>query len=298
MKTIRFILILFIAYQYSIYSQIITDLIKPLHLQAGKTDSVLISDIYYSENYNVSFLPNKNINVRYNEDKEILTLSPSEKFEGLGLIDFKVNDSVYTIPFYSEIVQNHTFELKLKYHPEKVNLFASFNGWNRENLPMNYDKKSDAYSVSVPLEPGSYQYKFYVKGNEFLDPENQDSIPNGLGGYNSVINIPDRHPEKCYLFLDGYNATDTQIGISFRYSNNKYRSPVKRDEIIALLNNQSVSSKQVTTVGNTFIVTFEKDKLNGENVIRTAVNRNGLPSNIQTIRLYNSKPQGDNKPQN
>jgi glycosidase len=294
MKTIRFILILFIAYQYSIYSQIITDLIKPLHLQAGKTDSVLISDIYYSENYNVSFLPNKIIDVRYNEDKEILTLSPSEKFEGLGLIDFKVNDSLFTIPFYSEIVQNHAFQLKLKYHPEKVNLFASFNGWNRENLPMNYEKKSNTYSVSVPLEPGSYQYKFYVKGNEFLDPENPDSIPNGLGGYNSVINIPDRHPEKCYLFLDGCKTTDTQIGISFRYRNNKYRSPVKRDEIIALLNNQSVSPKQVTTVGDIFIVTFEKDKLNGENVIRTAVNRNGLPSNIQTIRLYNSKPQGDN----
>ena len=148
---------------------------------------MLISDVYYSKNYDINFLPNKNINVNYDKTKGILALEPSNNFEGLGIIDFKIDDSLYAIPFYSEIIQNHTFVLNLKKQAQKVNLFGSFNGWNRDDLPMKYDTKSKTYSVTVQLEPGSYQYKYLNDGNEFLDPSNNDSIPNGLGGYNSEI---------------------------------------------------------------------------------------------------------------
>ncbi len=292
MKIFRFTLFLFITYYFNIFPQGISDLIKPLHLQAGVSDTIIISDIYYADNYDINFLPNKNVKVNYDTNNGILAVKPGEKVEGLGLIDFEVNDSIYSIPFYSEIVQNHTFELKLKDHPERVTLFASFNGWNRENLPMNYDKKNKIYSVSVPLEPGSYQYKYNIKGREILDPANKDSIPNGLGGYNSVINIPDLHPEKSYLFVNGYEKTNDRITISFTYTNSKYRSPVEPDEIVALYNNSEVSRNRISTAANKFLITIDSAAFKGENVLRVAVNRNGLPSNIQTVRFYNGVPEG------
>ena len=268
MKAVRLILFIFLAYQVNTVPQAITDLIKPLHLQAGRTDTLLISDIYYSDHYNLSFLPNKNIQISYNNSAGTIVVKPDDEFQGLDLIDFTVNDSVYSIPYFSKIIYNHTFDLRLKDSPEKVNLFGSFNGWNRQNLPMKYDKRGRNYSVSVPLEPGSYQYKYYIQGREILDPANKDSIPNGLGGYNSVVVIPDLHPENCYLFVNGYEKADNLITINFTYTNSKYRAPVKKDEIIALYNNSSVSPDRISTAANKFLITLDSTKLDGENVLR------------------------------
>ena len=160
---------------------------------------------------------------------------------------------------------------------------------------MKYDKKNKIYSVSVPLEPGSYQYKYNIQGKEILDPANRDSISNGLGGYNSVITIPDLHPEKSYLFVNGYEKVNDRMTISFSYSNSKYRTPVKRDEIIALYNNSAVTQDRISTAANKFLITIDSALFKGENVLRVAVNRNGLPSNIQTLRFYNGEPEGINE---
>ncbi|HSD64655.1 MAG TPA: hypothetical protein VLB50_12700, partial [Ignavibacteriaceae bacterium] len=286
MKIFDKILILIAACQIIILPQEITDLIKPLNLKAGISDTILISDLYYAPDYQINLLPNKNIRIDYDKNKEILIVKPDNKFEGFGLIDFKVNNSVYSIPYFSRIIENHKFELNSGEHPANVNLFGSFNGWNRENLTMKYDKKTRTYSVSVPLSPGNYQYKYKIQDKEILDPDNADSIPNGLGGFNSVVNILNPHPEKCYLFIDNYENSKGQVTISFIYSNSKYKSPVKRDEIIGLLNNKSIPPVRISTAANKFLVTIDSTDLKGENVLRVAVNRNGQPSNIQTVMFY------------
>jgi len=287
-------LLLLIISNLKIFPQNITDIIKPLHLQTGKADTILISDIFYSNNYNATFLANKNVKVEYDKSEKTVVLKPDDQFEGLDLINFKVNDSIYTMPYYSESISNYTFSLRLKDLPEKVNLFGSFNGWNRENLPMTHDKKNRVYSVSIPLEPGTYQYKYNLQGKEILDPDNKDSIPNGLGGYNSVVFIPNLHPEECYLFVNGYDNNKGGMTISFTYRNNKYREPVRREEIIALYNNSAVPQERISTAANKFLVTVDSTNIKGENVLRVAVNRKGLASNIQTLRFYDGEPEGNN----
>ena len=293
MKKTGLLFLIFISFCVTVFPQGIKDIIKPVHLRAGITDTLLVSDLFYSDNYDISVIPVSSVNAVYNKNGKTLAVKPDSKFEGIGLINFTLNDSLYAIPFYSDIVKNHTFYLNLKDHPERVNLFASFNGWNRENLPMEYDKKKKSYSVTVPLEPGTYQYKFYVMGDEFIDPENPDSIPNGLGGYNSVITMPDPHPEESYLFVNSYEKTADRITVSFSYSNSKYRYPVRREEITALYNNSVLPQERVSTAANRFLVTIDSAKLKGENVLRVFVNRNGLPSNIQTLRFYNGEPEGN-----
>ena len=42
------------------------------------------------------------------------------------------------------------------------------------------------YEILIPLDPGRYEYKFYVDGVEVVDTANPVKVPNGLGDYNSV----------------------------------------------------------------------------------------------------------------
>ena len=67
---------------------------------AGEKDTVLISDIFYSDNYNIKLIPSANIKEDFNSKNGTLTLKPGDHFEGLGLIDFKLNDSLYAIPYF------------------------------------------------------------------------------------------------------------------------------------------------------------------------------------------------------
>ena len=48
-------LLVFIFFNGIMLAQIKSEIIKPIALTTGKTDSILISDLFYSKNYNVSF---------------------------------------------------------------------------------------------------------------------------------------------------------------------------------------------------------------------------------------------------
>lgn len=54
-----YFLILFIFISNPIHAQVINDLIQPVHLTSGEPDSILVSDLFYAKNHNVSFYPNK-----------------------------------------------------------------------------------------------------------------------------------------------------------------------------------------------------------------------------------------------
>ncbi len=146
------------------YSQEIYDIIKPINLTAGIPDTILISDIFYAENYNLKFDKNENINVNWLPKKNWLILNANKNFEGMTLIPFSFYSKKYFIPVKSEIIQSVLFQFKPEGNPKRVNLFGSFNGWNRESIPMK--NENGVYKVSVPLNPGRYEYKFFVDGNE------------------------------------------------------------------------------------------------------------------------------------
>ena len=80
--------------------------------------------------------------------------------------------------------------------------------------------------------------------------------------------------------------------VSFTYSNNKFRQPVRREEIVALYNNSVVRQERISTAANEFLITVDSANNEGVNVLRVSVNRNGLASNLQTLRFYNGLPIG------
>ncbi len=97
-----------------------------------------------------------------------------------------------TVSAGPEIVNNEVI-FRFKYpSANKVNLAGTFNNWNQNALPM---KLQDGYwTVKLHLDAGSYEYKFVVDGNTWIeDPNALEYVPDPYGGKNSVITLKDEN---------------------------------------------------------------------------------------------------------
>ena len=67
----------------------INDLIEPIALVSGLSDTIPVGDIFYTEKYNLQFEDHKNINIRYLKETGLLILHADTSLEGLSIIPFK-----------------------------------------------------------------------------------------------------------------------------------------------------------------------------------------------------------------
>lgn len=105
-------------------------------------------------------------------------------------------------------------QLRFNGSAETVKAKGEFNAWNPENTTL--DRDGDSFTTSLTLNPGTYQYLLVVDGKEILDPANADSVSNGMGGWNSVINSP--RTEKSELpWLT--TESSSQLTITLKTSN-------------------------------------------------------------------------------
>lgn len=70
---------------------------------------------------------------------------------------------------------------------KKVSLAGSFNNWNTQRLSAKKDSKGN-WAAKVNLKPGRYEYKFFVDGSWWNDPQSS-SVWNTFGSQNSVIEV-------------------------------------------------------------------------------------------------------------
>lgn len=115
------------------------------------------------------------------------------------------NKPLYNLTFWSGGIGESVLLKRTKktmysflYQPEsdekEVKIKGEFNAWNPNNTIL--EKKGNSFSGYELLSPGAYQYLFVVDGKEMRDPQNPDSISNGMGGWNSLINIAGPDPNK------------------------------------------------------------------------------------------------------
>jgi len=136
----------------------ITDLIKPVNLKEGVTTRLVLSDLFYADNYNVDFLSNTNFSVRVDKKENIVEITPHKNFTGLDLISFNLFNKTFELPVKLGLKKKYLFSYKPKGNPGVVNLFGQFNGWNKENLPMNDEDGDGDYEITIPLDPGRYEW--------------------------------------------------------------------------------------------------------------------------------------------
>jgi 1,4-alpha-glucan branching enzyme len=68
---------------------------------------------------------------------------------------------------------------------QRVSLAGDFNGWNVEALPMRRNHHG-TWNASLSLEPGRYEYRFYVDGAWQDDSNAQERVENPFGSFNCV----------------------------------------------------------------------------------------------------------------
>ena len=201
------------------FAQTIQDLIQPINLLQDQPTKVMVSDIFYSDNYNIEFTSSKNVNSSYNSSTMELSLTPKNDFSGMELISFKHNGEVYQVPVKLVKSQKYLFTYKLQDGEKQVNLFGQFNSWDRQGIPMKDTNGDDVLEVEIPLDPGRYEYKFFVDGREVVDPANPDKVSNGMGDFNSLRIIEESAKEKMFLHVLGSNITNDGLKLTFYYEN-------------------------------------------------------------------------------
>jgi len=292
-KFLPLILLTILSFSINISAQKITDLIQPVNLVSGRTDSILISDMFYANNYSgLSVISNPKIDVKFNYDKSKLIFNSKPNFEGMTLVDFGFENKPYEIPVRVSKDQMITFTFKPEQSYSSVFLFGSFNSWNRSDLKMK--DENGTYKITIPLEPGRYQYKFYADSLELMDPTNPEKIPNGMGGYNSVLTVEPKHKTEPFLFVNGNSLSAEKSMFSFVYENTETNNKVERSNLIALLNNDRVVSKDIDINRDTINISLPKSELSGRKTLRVAVTENGQTTNIQTVILFDGIPAGEN----
>ncbi len=295
MKFLKPVILFSFFFIVSNYAQSgVRDIIKPVNLTAGKTDSLLISDMFYSNNYDLKFQENKKVKVNYNKRTEKVYFKADMNFAGMTLVDFKLAGNTYSFPVRSRVQQKFKFSYKPGKKYNKLTLFGSFNGWDRGNLPMKDENKDGVFETEVPLEPGRYEYKFWGDGEEIVDPKNPDKKPNGFGDFNSLFNVANPDEGKLFLHVAGKEINTNESKFSFIYENEKDGNNVDPKDIIALLNNTRLNKKYIKIEENKIESSIPKSQLKGKNLFRIAVNKNGRSTNIQSINLFDGVPASNN----
>ncbi|MCX6174921.1 MAG: alpha-amylase family glycosyl hydrolase [Ignavibacteriales bacterium] len=272
----------------------IQDIIKPVNLIAGKTDSMLISDMFYSNNYDLKFKENKKVKVNYNKRTGKIYFKADMNFAGMTLVDFKLAGNTYSFPVRSRVQQKFKFSYKPEKKYNKLTLFGSFNGWDRGNLPMKDENGDGIFETEVALEPGRYEYKFWGDGEEIVDPNNPNKKPNGFGDFNSLFNVANPDAGKLFLHVAGKEISKNESEFSFIYENEKDGNGIEQKNIIALLNNQRIDKKYIKIKNENIEFSFSKNHLKGKNLFCVAINKNGRSTNIQSIILLNGIPADNN----
>ncbi len=95
----------------------------------------------------------------------------------------------------------------------EVKIKGEMNSWN-PNVS-SVVKKEGKWITEMMLNPGKYQYKYLIDGMEINDPTNQDSVSNGIGGFNSVLSISGGDPNRIpHLISKTYQSNSISISSS------------------------------------------------------------------------------------
>ncbi|MFQ5650831.1 MAG: alpha-amylase family glycosyl hydrolase [bacterium] len=275
----------------------IREVIHPISLQAGKRDTLLVSDLFYAAEYPLRFEPHEQITIGYDSATRTLVLHPSPSFEGFTTLAFELGGEVYAIPVICRIREKHTFRYRPGHQPDfRMNIMGTFNDWNRNSLPMQDPDGDGTYEIELELDPGHYLYQFVIDKKETFDPENPQKVDNGFGGFNSMVQIPPRHSNRAYLHILTHEQSGEATTLKFFYQNENQLQDLRPENVIVLVDNKTVARDDVVVYGNDIAVRLASNELAGEKVVRVAVTQNGQASNLQIVRLIDGRPM-DSEPQ-
>lgn len=293
-KMIRKYFTLFLFFQRflvatDVYAQKVTELIAPIKVTPDVWNTFDVSDLFFSETYNLQCVPNDIVEMIYDKELNQLKLRTTGKFNKIAVVRVINQNISYDFLIKSDNKRKVIFNINVQ--AKNVNLFGSFNGWNREAAPMRKNS-SGIFEIELLLEPGNYEYKFLADGVELLDDDNPNKVPNGLGGINSLISVSGDDDEKFYLHQIGYDVSNNKLKLNFFFeteASEKYN----RDNYIVLIDNE-IATPKFNHYGREMVFEFSSASLADKDFIRIIMKVGKSVSNLQTIFLENGIPVKNN----
>jgi cyclomaltodextrinase len=261
------------------------DLIEFVKMDAGRTDTLTLEELFYTEDYKVQFDSAAGLSLKYDLATKKLICFPKSGFSGLTFIPFSLNGIAQVIPV---IVRQKTlvdFRMKVGKEAKNVFVMGSFNSWNRTSHPMSDPDGDGIYHTTIPLDDGMYEYQFVIDRWETPDPQNPEKVDNGFGGFNSVLRVSSQikslAPRLYYLSTGGSDTLKLSIHSSATIE--EINITVLKDnqllaDDIALINDKRAEIN-LSDIGHT----------EGLHTLRIVAVHNNIPGNIITLWLKDGK---------
>jgi glycosidase len=279
-----------------LFSRQLTDLLQPLNLHAGKSDSIVVSDLFYAERYDVKFLNHPQISITYLPGQNVAVFRPRDGFVGATVVEFTLEGRAYALPVYTRSQgaskRVHTFIYSASTRPRRVTVTGSFNNWDKSGDELKDPKGTGKFELGISLDPGTYIYKFVVDGKEIIDETNPERSPTGFDDFNSILHVPDPDTLKFFLHIRKRVDTETDVVCSFFCEHPWGRGAIMKNDVIALLDNEEIRRSSIKILGDVIDLHLQKSRLAGDKTIRLLVTHGKAFTNLQQLVLRNGKPAG------
>jgi len=262
------------------------ELIEFLIIEPEATTSVAVDELIFSKTYQLSFQPNKNVELKYNSDTNRLELTPAKDFTGLTFIKFKNRWETLILPVIVKDKIPITFRLKFDQPAARIYVMGNFNDWNRSSLPMSDEDQDGIFKRTVLLDDGIYEYQFVTPNGEIFDPQNPVKVDNGFGYFNSLIEVKSsRKATIPHLYYLPYR-NDHHLRLAVDTPQNIANIAVK-----VLLDNALYPDKFTHLIGNELQIDLRGTPNRREvSTMRVVASIDNLPGNIITCWIKDGEP--------
>lgn len=166
------------------YSSLIYGLASPIKLSPDST-IILLAD-YFTDPAQVEQVLWEGKPLEISDTGTVIIRGNAQNpVSNLEIIARKIK---HDLPVFASEKVRYTFYYKPTAAAVKsVGLAGNMNGWNYKAHPLQ--SGDSAWSVSLTLDPGMYQYRIWEDGKEKMDPNNPATIDNGQGGLNNTFQV-------------------------------------------------------------------------------------------------------------
>jgi glycosidase len=180
------LIILLSVFYLSSYCQ--SDLIgiaSPIQLKYG--DNIINLEDYFVTSTVLSVESDIKLPFKLNKEQKTLNINIDNPIDHrLSVLKINTNTGSCDVLVKSPEKKKIRLELENKDYND-VKIKGEMNSWNPNSTSVILE--GNKWVTEMKLNPGKYQYKYIVDGKEISDPVNQDSISNGIGGFNSLLTI-------------------------------------------------------------------------------------------------------------
>ncbi len=216
---------------------------SPIYLIDAQNE-ILISDYFLDVTQIDSIALNPNYKTTLSEDKSTITLLQNEKAPYLMNLRIWTRNTPNDIPLLKgEKKQLHISLSDENKAYKEVFVKGEFSNW--EMLPLTYS--ANKWILETRANPGRHQYVFVVDGKEKPDPSNNNKISNGMGGFNSIIEIETNEDKKPFIHTQEIKEN------AFTFS-----STTPLNEMLVYFDNRLLPNENISNINEIFTVTLPK----------------------------------------